>query len=328
MRISVLRLFLLVTLSVSHTALAQQLSPGDGLRRVTAKDLGDALVALVNINAPTGMAGFTIDVDERPPQSTLKYDKLALSLPLSWATDNPKIDIVGEIGLGGLNMTDAFFVNNTVGQRILIDADRDFVSAGAGVGFSYMPTTEWRITPVVEAFWNHFDNKVRVSGGSLDLGDLTPAQRASISNFDTQAYSVTGGLEVKFDRWFGDQDYRLEISGHYVHVYSETYDESTPVVKASGHTDIVSLTPRWTVVTDHTLFGVPLAWSLNARYTSFIGQSRALLGFNEFFEVGAGIELHIRKHIFDEPINSVGLEFTSLFGDDISGFGIAITIRN
>ena len=260
-----LRFLLLIGVwTMSHAALAQQLSSEDGLRRVTAKDLADSLVALVNVNTPNGLGGFSINVDERPPQSKLKYDKLAISLPFDWATSNPKFDLHGEVGLGGLNVTDNFFVNNNIGETILIEADRDFVSAGGGVGFSYLPTSEWRLTPTIGAYWSHLDNKVRSSGGSLDLGDLTPAQRAAISDFDTQSWSVVGGFGFNFDRWYGEQDYRLEISGQYTHIFTKTYNESTPIAKASGHTDIVSLTPRWTVVTDRTLFGVPLAWTLNA----------------------------------------------------------------
>ena len=313
--------------SASHPALAQQLSPDDGLRRVTTKDLTDAFVALVNTNVWSGLGGFTFNVDESGPQSELKYQKADLFLPIDWGKGDPEFDLYTEIALGALKVTDDFFVENNLGQRILIDADRDIFSARGGVGFNYRPTTEWRLTPIVGMAWSHFDNKVRASGGSLDLGTLTPAQRAVISDFDAQTYGVSVALEGNYDRWFGERDYHFEASGRYSHIFTETFNESTPIVKASGHADILALETRWTVFTDRTLFGEPLAWNLTASHTSFIGQDRDILGFNNFFRVGAGIDLFIQRRIFGQSLDFVGLAINGLIGPDVAGGSIGISIR-
>ncbi len=312
---------------VSQAAVAQVVAPDDALRRVTAKDVADTTIALVNLNALPGLGGFVLNVNDAGPAEDLSYRKLDAFLPIDWTKGTPKLDFYSEVAVGGLDVNDEFFVQNNLGDRVFVDADRQILSARAGVGFNYRPTPEWRLTPILGAAWSYLDNKVR-SSGSLDIGDLTPAQIASISDFDAQAYSVSGGLEAKFDRWLGDRDYRFEVTGRFSHVFTQTFDESTPVARSSGHVDTLILGTRLTGITDRRLFGEPVAWTVNGSHTSFFGMDREILGFDQFFQVGAGIDLFLQRRILNQPLNSAGLEINLLFGDDVAGVGFGISIRN
>jgi hypothetical protein len=315
--------------SIVRLAYGQVLSPDDVLDKLTAKDLTDSLIALVNFNTTPGISGTRLNVDTGDGNPDLRYDKVSFYIPMSWSTTNPKLKIRSQIAFGTLQVEDSFFAKNTQGQTIRFDAEREIYSGRIGLGVDYYPAPKWRIIPYIAFAPSKLKSQTQVQGGSLNLGNLTPVEQALVTDWETNAWTLAAVLETRYDHWFGQEDYRIELKANYVHAYSETFDESLPLLEASGHTDTVTFLARWTTITDFISFGRPLAWNLYTNYTSFLNQEKDTLGFNYYFEFGGGIDWYIKKKFFHDSfkISFVGLRAGVVVGENVTGGTIGFAFR-
>jgi hypothetical protein len=312
------------------SAYGQALAPDDALSRLTAQDLTESLIALVNLSATPGIGGMRLNVDTGDAQPGLKYDKFKVWIPLGWRTANAKLKLYTEFNFALLDVNDEFFARNNAGQTVLLDADRNVYSIRVGGGVEYYPSPKWRLTPYLAFAFSRLTSATMVQGGRLDFGNLTPVEQVLLTDWETNASTIAVGLDVQYMQWFVEERYRLDLEGKYAYGYTDTFHESMRILETSGHTHNLILLARWTTITHLKAFGKPLAWNLFVSNTSFLGQDKDDLGFRYFFGFGGGLEWYVKQKFFKGlfHLNFVGIRLEGIVGDDVTGGSIGISLRN
>lgn len=313
---------------LSTEGAAQALSPDDALGRLTAKDITESLISAVNLTTTAGIRGMHLIVDGQDGQPDLKYDKFNLRIPKSWRTANPKLGIYTEIGVGDLIVDDRFVGTNVDGDRVSFRADRNVLSARVGLGVDYQPTPELSIAPHVMGIWSRIKSETDVTGGSIEPVNLTPSESALLSDWKTKSWTVAAVVRAEYRHWFGENQ-RLDLLGDYAIAYSETYDESLPILATSGSSNSLQLEAGWTSITSWKAFGKPIYWNAFLNSVSFPGQEKDDLGFTYLFGIGAGLGLYLNKSIFGDfaHVNFAGVEVTAIVGNDVTGGAIGFSLR-
>ena len=133
---------------------------------------------------------------------------------------------------------------------------------------------------------------------------------------------------MKYQRWFGVERHRLELEARYSGSWTDTFNESLPVLSTSAWRNAVTVEAMWRTITDYRLFGRRIGFNAFANNSSFPGQEKDDLGFNWFFGLGGGIDVFLKQRIGKfTRLDFVGLRGTAVLGSDVRGGGIAITFK-
>jgi hypothetical protein len=172
----------------------------------------------------------------------------------------------------------------------------------------FWPTPRWRISPYLAVAISGLSSKTSIRGGSV--GNVPPQLAAVLSDWDANAWSLAGVLEVKYQRW------------------TDTFNESLPVLDTSGWRNAVVVEAMWRTITDYRLFGRRIGFNAFVNNASFPGQEKDDLGFNWYFGLGGGIDVFLKQRIGKfARLDFVGLRGTGVVGSDVRGGGIALTFK-
>lgn len=307
---------------------AQGLSPDDALSRLTAQDISESLISLVNITTAAGVRGMRLTVDGQEGQPDFRYTKANVRIPKTWRTENPKLGIYTEIGIGDLIVDDPFVGENVAGDTVSFRAERKVFSARAGLGFRYQLTPEIRVTPHIIGAFSRIKSKTEVIGGTFNPADLTPVEAALLTNWTTKSWTVAGVLRADYRYWLNETQ-RIHVVGDYAYAYTDTFDETLRILDTSGQSNSLQFEIGYTKLTKWTAFGKPIYWSALAQSLSFPGQDKDDLGFNYLFGVGGGVGLYLNQKILGDfgHVNFAGLEFSALFGNGVAGGTVGLSFK-
>ena len=289
-------------------------------------DLSEALVALVSFATTPGVnsANFTISWPDDQPNIDVEKNSLELEFDIDLRTRYFKL-FTG-IGLSHIDWNDKFKTQNTDGDTVFGDPDRDLYAARLSGGLAFQVTPHILATPYLSFIISKLDSETSVKGNA-DLSEIDPALRPFIEDFNTKATTLAGTLELKYDRWFDRR--RIEVFGRYTYSYTNTFDESEDFIDSSGDVSVLDFEGRWTAPTGLRIFGIPLRWKLIGGYTNLLDVDKESLGFRYFFEYGGGLDLEVDVRplgLFN--VRNIGLNLVGIAGDDITGWSFGISLTN
>jgi hypothetical protein len=312
-----------------HPCFAQRTISETFIDRLTGNDVLNGLIAGFNVTASPGVSGINFTVDDEFSETDLEYSKNNIVVDKNFgAFELGKADfsIYSHFAFGALNVKNAFTALTQVGESISVDTNKDILSGILGLGLNFKLPHHLKFKPFVSVAFSSFDTQVAIIGEGFDPDDLNTAQKAAFLDTDAKAWTIAPTLELKYDRWLDAG--RIEIEGAYSYAYTDIFDASTQILEASGGTDIVRALTRWTAPTGQSVFSTPLYWNVFGAYTDFVSLGQFPLGFNDYFQFGAGLSFHLKKKIFGFTIDFVGVEFSALVGEDLTGWNWSIIVRD
>ncbi len=175
-------------------------------------DISEALVALVSFATTPGIqnANSTVDWSDDQPNIDLKRTSFEIGRRFGWRSRWFKL--FGGIGLSHVFMNDPLKVQNTDGDTVKGDPERDLYTARLSGGLAFQLTPHIRVTPYLSFILSELDSETTVSGNA-DLSNIPPKLKPFFEDFNTKATTVAGTLELNYDRWFDRR--RIELFGRY-----------------------------------------------------------------------------------------------------------------
>jgi hypothetical protein len=134
---------------------------------------------------------------------------------------------------------------------------------------------------------------------------------------------------VQYLKWLRGERNRLDLIGRYAVAWTETFDESLPILDSAGLRHTLVFEAMWRTLTERRVFGKQLEWNVFANSVSFPGQEKDDLGFSYYFGFGAGVDLYLPERLWGKiGRNFVGLRASGLVGDDVKGWSLVLSFRN
>ena len=176
--------------------------------------------------------------------------------------------------------------------------------------------------PVLSIGYGSLENRARYSG-LISEQLLQPALSGLIFDWDTSAISYGASLGFDYRRKLGD--FEIEVLGSVSHHYIESVDSPNEFVDFRSRVSGSDLEASTIHPTSWKMFGNPLSIVGLFGHTRIFGPERDALGFDSFFEAGAGIDLDVSARGW--KIKSLRFGAKAIFGPDVDGWGLIIGYR-
>jgi hypothetical protein len=283
------------------------------------RDVAQALVTLVSFATASGVKNATYTIDAGPGQPDVEVTKASLELSGNLVRSTRSIELFGGMGIHRIHLVRPIEIPRDDGDPARLTLERDLQAARLSGGLSLRITRHLRATPYVSFTY------ASISGDVPDPGAFMP--QFLLEAFETSSATVSGTAELKYDRWLKLQ--RVVVIGHVIYGYTRTFDESDAQLAASGDMTVLDVEGRWTGPTGLRLQGLPVRWKLVGGYTELLDAEKDSLGFRRFLEYGGGADLALDVKVLDLfNLRYLGLIFTGIVGDDVTGWSFGLTFGN
>ena len=176
--------------------------------------------------------------------------------------------------------------------------------------------------PVLSVGYGTLENRARYAG-PISEQLLQPALAGLILDWDTSAVSYGASLGFDYRRMLGGFD--VEVLGSVSHHYVDSVDAPNEFVDFRSRVSGFDLEVSTIHPTPWKLFGHPLSLVGLFGHTRIFGPERDALGFDSFFEAGAGIDLDVSARGW--KLTSLRFGAKAIFGPDVDGWGLIIGYR-
>lgn len=175
------------------------------------------------------------------------------------------------------------------------------------------------LLPVLSVGYGSLENRARYAGPIAEQL-LRPALAGLI--FDWESNAVTYGASLGFDYRDSLGSFDIEVLGSVTHHYIESIDAPNEFVDFRGSMSGFDLNANAVHPTPWEMFGNPVSLVGLFGHTRIFGPERDALGFDSFFELGAGIDLDVSARGW--KIKSLRFGAKAIFGPDVDGWGLII----
>jgi len=154
------------------------------------------------------------------------------------------------------------------------------------------------------------------------LTNTTEIDLKFLDNGQMNTYGLGGSLMIDYEDYTPERD--IDFEWRYSDIQLKTFDTPSEAVSGSSNSISSSLYGRWRAPTGITILKRPLRYVLEAAHTTYLGDQRGILGFNNLSSVGLGIELD--SSAYDIIVTRTRLVGRYMFGHNVSGFTIGLAM--
>jgi hypothetical protein len=214
---------------------------------------------------------------------------------------------------------DPTFVATQGLERRRLPARWNSVALTGGIGWDFAITRNLVLRPIFNFSLAHLESDLSLLGRFADA-NFDPSFDF-LKNGQLNAYGLGGSLML--DYTLVKPEYEVDVELRYTNIQLKSF-ESSLAVRGSAVAEAASFYARYRAPTGIMVMDRPLRYVLEAATTSYLGDQRGLLGFNNLSSVGAGIE-------FDSSAKSSLISRTRIvaryaFGQNVRGFAIGLAV--
>lgn len=310
----------LTTLLISGIATAQKENPFDGLSVISDSDIRDSAIAFVNTTTAPGLEGATLNVDNNQRNSDQWRSSLGFTAEIT--LKDHIFNAYWGLGLVGGSLTDNLRLTADNGQQVTLDIRRDIISLRGTLGLVFPVNEHFKLRPVLTLAVSDMRTKTVVDG--IFPINNTPTERTFRNS--AQLASGTGSLDALF--WYWHNDYRLELSGHYNLIYTDSFSEENPILNTYTWSQTAQIKSRLSGPTSLTLKSRPWRWVAYANHINFLTQDKTSLGYTALFEVGTGLEWQLNIKPLDWfGWQYIGISVGVITSRNVEGYNVGLTAR-
>ena len=199
--------------------------------------------------------------------------------------------------------------------------DSEWKTYGFSVSGGYdVPLSEHlSLLPVLSVGYGRLENRAAYSG-PISEALLQPALAGLIFDWESNAVSYGASLGFDYRRKLGGFD--IEVLSSLTHHYIESVNAANEFVDFRGRVTGFDLEINTVHPTSWRMFDYPVSIVGLFGNTRIFGPERDALGFDSFFEAGAGLELDLSARGW--KIKSLRFGAKAIFGPDVDGWGLII----
>lgn len=194
------------------------------------------------------------------------------------------------------------------------------VSLTGGVGWDFPVAHELVLRPIFNFSLG------RVASDSFVAGTILENQTGEDFEFLMQGtldvFGLGGTLMLDYERYRDKNEIDIEL--RYTNIHLQSYSDAPAAVQGTSNAQSLSLWSRWRAPTNFTAMNRPVRYVLEAARTSYIGDMRGALGFDDLNSLGIGLELDSSAH--EIIVTRTRLIFRYQFGDNVQGTSVGFAI--
>jgi len=292
-----------------------------GLSALSEADIREYAIAFVNMSTSPGLEGAALTVDNDERHSDQWRSSLGFNAEFT-LKDHIFNGYWGMAVVGGrLEDSIEFIADN--GNPVQLDVTREVVGLRGSLGLSFPIDKYFKLRPFLSLILSDMQSEV-ILDDQFVLDYNLPTNRI---NNSAQMWSTVGSLEALYTRWYGN--YQLQLSGQYHLIYTKSFSEDNPILQdTEDWNDAAQLKIKFIGPTRLSSAGRPWQWNAYTNYTNFLSTNEASLGYNDFFEIGAGLDWEINI----KPLDWFGWQFLGIkagliVGENVEGYSVGLTAR-
>lgn len=266
---------------------------------------------------------------------TVAPDVTTSSLSISNAeSDNPGITMV-QLG-GGATLSketplylegnaaysryDPTFIASNGTETRLLPLRWNSFSATGGVGWDITVAPNWVVRPIFNFTLGTVASDLRLAKWWIDNNTNLDLQFAN--NGRLNAYGLGGALMLDYELFTPEHD--VDFEARYSNVQLRSFSGTSEAVKGESTAASVGLYGRWRAPTEWRALDRPVRYVIETAVTRFVGPDAGLLGFDQLYSVGAGLELD--SSAYDVYVTRTRLVARYKFGPNVSGVSVGLAM--
>ena len=132
------------------------------------------------------------------------------------------------------------------------------------------------------------------------------------------------GASVMLDWEHYRDDYEIDLELRYSNIQLRTFGSTSEGLRGGSEANTAGIWARYRAPTGYNLLARPLRYVLETSVTSYFGEQRGALGFNNLKSVGVGLELDTSAKI--DLITRARMVFRYIFGENVSGTSLGLAV--
>ena len=287
-----------------------------GLSVISDSDIRNSVIAFVNTTTAPGLEGATLGVDNDLRSSEQWRSSLGFNAEVT--LKDHVVNGYWGLGVVGGSLSDQITLTADDGSQAQIDLRRDILSLRASLGLSIPINQHFKLRPFLTFAISDLGNEFVVRG----VASIPPKPYISTA----QVGSTAATINALYWYWF--DDYKLELSGYYNLIYTDTFSEDNPILDNYAWNQTAQFKSSISGPTPWKTLSRPWRWQLYANHSNFISIDERALGYTGFFEIGGGLEWEISMKPLDWfGWSHVGINAGTIQGKDLNGFNVGLTAR-
>jgi hypothetical protein len=214
---------------------------------------------------------------------------------------------------------DPTFVATRGQEKRRLSARWNTVALTGGVGLDFPITKNLVFRPIFNFSLGHLESDLSVAGRVIN--NQFDQSFDFLKNGRLSAYGLGGS--VMLDYTLVKPEYEIDLELRYTNIRLKAF-KSSQAVSGTALAEAASIYARYRAPTGLYVMERPLRYVLEFASTTYLGDQRGLLGFNNLSSVGAGIE-------FDSSAKTSLISRTRIvgrysFGQNVRGFAVGLAV--
>jgi hypothetical protein len=195
------------------------------------------------------------------------------------------------------------------------------VTGTVGVGWDFRLTSELVLRPIANLTLGHMESDL--SAAFRIIEGQTDKEISFLENGHLNAVGLGGSLMLDYEHY--RRDYEIDVEVRFTNIYLQSIPGTSEGVEGSELAQNLNVWSRWRAPIGISALHRPVRYVLEFTYSYYFGNQDDILGFNNLFSVGGGLELDVSRY---QPlyISRVRLMARYRFGSNISGYSLGLGI--
>jgi len=292
----------------------------DDLTNQDIKALADGVLTLMSFTTLPDITTSTLSFKEA--QGTTESPDLLQTTLGGGFTLSESVPVYLE-GTLGYSRYDPKFVFSGGKERREIPTKWNSFSATGGIGYDFPLTDdgELKIRPIFNFTLGHVATDARLFQTFLNY-HFPDLDIDVIDGGSLNVYGLGGSLMLDWEHY--REDYEIDIELRYSNIQLRTFGSTTDGLRGESEANTAGVWARYRAPTGHNLLDRPLRYVLETSFTSYFGEQRGALGFNNLKSVGAGLELDTSAKM--DLISRARMVLRYIFGENVRGASIGLAV--
>jgi hypothetical protein len=223
-------------------------------------------------------------------------------------------------GNAAFSRYDPIFVATNGTEQREVPVKWNTVTGTVGIGWDFPLTSELKLRPIANFTLGHMTSDLTAATSIVE--GKTDQEIAFLENGRLNAVGYGGSLMLDYEHY--RRDYEIDVELRYTNIYLQSIPGTSEGVKGSTLAQNLNLWSRWRAPTGLTALQRPVRYVLEFTYSLYFGDQEDVLGFNNLFSVGAGLELDTSAYLYlTQRIRLIG---RYRFGENVTGWSIGLGI--
>lgn len=223
-------------------------------------------------------------------------------------------------GTVGYSRYDPIFLVSDGEVERPVPAKWNSLALTGGIGWDFPVARELKFRPIFNFSFGRVASDSSVAATILE--NQTDADLEFLKNGTLDVYGLGGTLMLDYERYRDENEIDVEL--RYTNIQLQSFSDAPAAVQGSSDAQSLSLWSRWRAPTGLTALKKPVRYVLEVARTSYFGDMRGALGFDNLNSLGVGLELDSSAHGI--IVTRTRLVFRYKFGDNVEGTSVGFAI--